>query len=215
MNKYLNANIWIIFSVIAFIYAVALTIEYKFIYTVDYFVYAFGREKSTILNNYLDTTQKQAWINYLLIIPIIWFPTLTIGLCLKTGAILRNIKVSYFKLVDLVLKSHLIFSINYLIFTILKWKQIIHREHFNLDNCFDYQSVLAVIQIEKIPYWLIYSLQLVSFTELFQLLFISYGIRILFQYSFAKSVLFYLIFYGIGLFFWIVFTIYLQTFMLR
>jgi len=96
MNKYLNANIWIIFSVIAFIYAVALTIEYKFIYTEDYFVYAFGREKSTILNNYLDSTQKQAWINYLLIIPIIWIPTLTIGLCLKNRCNIKKYKGKLF-----------------------------------------------------------------------------------------------------------------------
>ena len=215
IKKYLNVNIWLAFAGIALLYAIALAIEYKCIYTEDYFVSALGRESSTRLNDYLDITQKQAWINYLLIIPIIWFPALVIGLCLKAGAILKNIKVSYFKLVDLVLKSHLVFAINYLVFTILKWKQIIHKEYFNLDNCYDYQSILSIISTDKIPYWLIYPLQLVSITEFLQLLFISYGISLLFQYSFVKSVIFYLMFYGIGLFFWVVFTIYLQTFMLR
>jgi hypothetical protein len=136
-----------------------------------------------------------------------------VGLCLKTGAILRSVRVSYVELVNVTLKSHIIFAVNYLVFTILKWKQIVNRAYFNLDNCFDYQSVLAIIPTGKIPYWLLYPLQLISICELLQLLFISFAIKGLFNYTFAKSVKFYLVFYGIGLFFWVVFSIYLQTFM--
>ncbi|MDR2929261.1 MAG: hypothetical protein LBV41_13860 [Cytophagaceae bacterium] len=213
LQKYLDANIWLVFAIIAMFYGIALTIEYKFIFTEDYFVNALGRKESVLLQNFLDITQSQFWINYLLIIPVVWFPALAIGLCLKAGAILRNMQVSYSKLAGLALKSHLIFAVNYLVFTILKWKQIIHREYFNLDNCFDYQSILAIIPVEKIPYWLLYPLQLISICELLQLIIISYGISKLFQYSLVKAIVFYLIFYGVGLFFWVIFSIYLRTFL--
>jgi len=212
MQRYLNANIWFIFLTIISFYAVSLFIEYKFIFTDKFFVQALNVDESFCLQCFFESHNKSAWINYLLILVVVWFPSLSISFCFKIGAILKNVHVSYFKLVDLVLKAQLIFAINYFVFTILKWKQIIVVSYSNMDNPFIYQSVLAFFSLHNIPFWLLHPLQLLSVCEFFHFLFVSYGISKLFSYSFASAVKFYLLFYGIALFFWVAFSFFLITF---
>jgi hypothetical protein len=47
MKKYLNVDIWVVFSALVLIYAMALTIEYKFIFNEDFFVNALGIRDNT------------------------------------------------------------------------------------------------------------------------------------------------------------------------
>lgn len=213
IQKYLNINIWITFFIIYLIYSISLVLESHFIYTDSFLINIIGIDKtSDSLKRFIALKKELFWINYFILVLIIWFPTLAIAFCFKVGAILNNTSIKYKHIVNLTLKSQLIGAVNYFIFTFLKLNHLIERNVNNLNNCYDYQSILALLSDKHIPYWLLYPLQLVSISELLSMIFYTYGIHILFKYTKLKAVKFYFVFYGVGLLFWIVLTIFLQTF---
>ncbi|WP_166367061.1 hypothetical protein [Perlabentimonas gracilis] len=81
----------------------------------------------------------------------------------------------------------------------------------SVNNNFSFQSLLRFFDNKNLPYWLLYPLQCVNVAEAVHILFLSLGISFLMKQKYGKSLLFVLLWYGMGLLFWIVFTVFLQT----
>ena len=138
-------------------------------------------------------------------------PQRLISFAINIGVILNDYKISIKEIFVITLKAQIVFAINYLIATILKWQGIIERNRENINNNYDFQSLVVFFQDKQLPFWKFYPLQNINITEIIHLLVLSFGFAWIAKIKFMKAFLFTLIFYGLALLIWIIFTIFLQT----
>ncbi|MEA3318145.1 MAG: hypothetical protein U9R54_09325 [Bacteroidota bacterium] len=211
LQKYFRTNNWIILLILAIIYVVSLNIEFKFVFTDDFYFQSFKNQDSDNIMNFMLKDREVNWINYLYIPVIIIIPTILISLCFFVGTIFNNIKISFVKIFSISLKSQIIFAINYLVSVILKCSGLIERNYNNINNNYDFQSARLFFRNEDVPYWLIYPLQCINITEIIYILFLSIGIQFILKIKYFNAIKFTALYYGIGLIFWIIFSVFLQT----
>lgn len=210
-EKYFRTNNWIIFLILATIYVVSLNIEFRFIFTDDFYFQSFKNQDSGKITNFMLKDRELNWVNYLYIPVITIIPAILISLCLFVGTIFNDIKTSFIKLFSISLKSQIIFAINYFVSVLLKWSGFIERNYNNINNNYDFQSARLFFSNEDLPYWLIYPLQCINITEIIYILFLSVGIRFAIEIKYFKAIGFTTLYYGIGLVIWIIFSVFLQT----
>lgn len=212
LKKYYSLNILIVFVVLLSIYSIALTIEFNFIFTDDFYLNAYeGKKSLESIQSMLVKERVNQWINIPIATLVILIPSLLIGFCLSVGVIFKEVKVTYSKLFSLALKAQIIFAINYLTAVLLRSFNLIHYSINTVNNNYYFQSPLIFFNTKSLPYWLHYPIQCINIAELIHILFLSFGVSWLLQQKYSKSLIFVLIWYGIGLLFWVVFTVFLQT----
>jgi len=214
-QKYFAYNTKTIFIIIVAIYALAITLELNFVFTDEFYTESLSEKScynsSEKITVFIAKDRQTDWINYPMIIVIVLFPAIFIGTALFIGAILKEYKYKYKDFFSIALKAQIIFAINYLIGIILKWQSLIDREFYNINNNFDYQSLLVFFKNQKLPIELIYPLQNINIAEIIHILFLSLGIKILFNVKYIKALGFVSVFYGFALLTWIIFTVFLIT----
>lgn len=212
LDNYFKANSWMVFAIIMVLYFIALTIEFKFIFTDDFYLDAFESKKSLeSIRNIMANDRNQEWVNYPIVFLVVLFPTLMISFALNIGAVFNEYKIKFTDLFKIALKAQLIFAINYLIATVLKWQGLVERHYGNINNNYDFQSLAVLFKGKELPFWIMYPLQNVNITEIMHLLFLSYGFAFLTEKKYLQSLAFVVLFYVIALLVWIIFTVFLQT----
>lgn len=212
IEKYFKANNWIILIVLIAIYAIALTIEFSYVFTDDFYTTSLESKQSfESINNFIIKERGSQWVNYPITIIIVLIPTLLVAFCLNIGAVFNNFKVSFSNLFGIALKAQLVFALNYLITVILKSVGIIDFTYSSVNNNYKFQSLLVFFETSSLPYWLLYPLQCINIAEGVHMLFLALGISFLLNKKIGNSLLFVLLWYGMGLLFWIVFSVFLQT----
>lgn len=212
LDKYFALKTWIVFLFILTIYSVALTIEFRYVFTDNLYFNSF-ESKRTIqgIENLIMAEREDEWLNYPIAGLVILLPSLLIAFCLNLGIILRDFKVSFIKLFGVVLKAQIIFALNYLISIILRISGIIDFSYYTANNNFEYQSALVFFDTKVLPDWLLYPIQCINITEIIHILFLTLGITWLLNLKSSKALFFVLLWYGVGLLLWIVFSVFLQT----
>lgn len=212
IESYFKANNWAVLTVLIAIYAIALTIEFNYVFTDDFYISSFESKLSPeSIDNLIIKERGSQWINYPIVILIVIIPASLIAFCLNIGAVLKNYKVAFSKLFGITLKAQLIFALNYLLAVILKSTGIVDFTYSTVNNNYKFQSLLIFFDTKTLPYWLSYPLQCINIAEGLHILFLALGISLLLDKKYSKSLTFVLFWYGMGLLFWIVFSVFLQT----
>ncbi len=212
LSKYLKINIWIVFGVIVTIYFVALTIEFKFVFTDDFYHQSFDAKNSyEQVQSFIIADRNKEWLNYPFAIFRILIPSTLITSLFYLGKIIREFKVSFFELFEVALKAQMIFAINYILAVILRLRDLIDGDWASINNNYYYQSLLIFFRESNLPYWLYYPLQCINISEFLHILILTFGIHSITSLKFKSSLSFVLVFYGAGLLIWIIFTVFLQT----
>ncbi|MFV0376706.1 MAG: hypothetical protein ACK5JD_05305 [Mangrovibacterium sp.] len=149
------------------------------------------------IQNFINTERDNQWLNYPITILVVLIPSLLISFCLNVGIVFNKYKISFIKLFGVALKAQLIFALSYLMLITLKTTGVVRFSYATVNNNYDYQSVLAVINHKTLPYWLIYPLQCICIAEIFHILLLSLGIKYLLQLKYSKAILFVLLWYAL------------------
>lgn len=212
LEKYFNANSWVVLVVLTAIYAIALTVEFHYVFSDDFYISSFaGKRSLESIDSLIIKERESQWVNYPIAIIIILIPSLLVAFCLNIGAVLKNYRVSFSRLFGVALKAQLIFALSYLVAVILKSIRAVDFTYATVNNNYKFQSLLVFFDTGSLPYWLLYPLQCVNIAEGVHILFLALGVSFLLSKKFTQSLLFVLLWYGMGLLFWIVFTVFLQT----
>ena len=114
LNLYFRTNTWIIFLVIMIIYFISLTIEFKYIFTDDFYFNSFESTRNyDNIWNFISKERQTEWINYPIAFIVVLIPIILIAFILNIGAILNDFRLKYKILFAITLKSQLIFALNY------------------------------------------------------------------------------------------------------
>jgi len=193
-------------------FCVRTSIEFKFIFTDDFYLKAFESKKNfESIQNIMNNVKNEEWVNYPIVFIVVLFPTLMIAFALNIGAVFNEYKIKFIDLFKITLKSQVVFAINYLIATLLKWQGLVERHFGNINNNYDFQSLAYFFKDKDLPFWTMYPLQNINITEIIHILILSYGFAQLSEKKYSKSIGFVMLFYGIALLVWIIFTVFLQT----
>jgi hypothetical protein len=212
LDNYFKANNWIVFAIIMILYFIALSLELRYIFTDDFYHKAFtGKLNLDSMQHLITKERGNEWLNYPIAFIVVLFPTIMIAFALNIGSVLYDYKIKYVELFKITLKAEIIFAVNYLIATILKLQEIIERDYSNINNNYDFQSLAYLFRNKGLPFWIMYPLQNINITEIAHILILSYGFAWLSQKKFIKSIGFVVLFYGVALLVWVVFTVFLQT----
>lgn len=206
-NNSKNKIILFLIFIGCIIYAIALFIEFKWIFTDEYFTSHYLNKDYSQILIYLN--KKDILINYLLIPLVALTPILGVAICLWIGFNILEKDATFSKCLLVSSWSNLIFPLNYLLSVILRVSNFLPYDQTNANNNFQYQSVLVFIK-KDIPDWSIYPLEKINITEFLFVLLLGYFIHKIFNIKYFKSVFYGSIFYGIGLLIWVVITVFLQ-----
>jgi len=210
LKKYYSTNSWIIFSSIIIVYFIALKIEFTYVFTDNFYFSSFIDTVSSI-DNYIHAERNVEWINYLLVFVIILIPTVGISIALNIGAVFKEHKVKFIQIFKIVLKSQIIFSLNYLFSVLLRIIGALDVNMKTINNNYSYQSSLCLFDGVNISSWLQYPLQIINITEIIYVFMLAYGYKNLCNIKYSKALFFTIACYGGLIFIWVVFSIFLQT----
>jgi hypothetical protein len=203
-SYFLDINTQIVFLVICIIYWIAIFIELSFLYTDNLYFFSLkvNRSQNEILQ-FIQLERRFEWLNYLIAPVYSLLISLFTAFCLNIGVLLKNYQVRFKNLYNLAVKANLIFALSYLMITILKITVIPH-DLDNIENN-DFQSVIAFLNYNQIPKWAYFALQLVNFTQISYIIFLSIGVAFYLKANFIKSLTLTVGSYGLGLLIWAIF----------
>ncbi|MCG8410048.1 MAG: hypothetical protein MI739_02060, partial [Bacteroidales bacterium] len=211
LDKYFRTNSWLIFIIIIGLYFIALGVEFKYIFTEDFYLDAFkGQNNLENIYEFIAKDKSSEWVNFPIVLIIVLVPTLIIAFILNLGAALKEYKFRFTSLFKISLKAQMVFAINYLVITILKVFNLLDRHYDNINNNYDFQSLLIFFKDKKLPLTVRYFLQYINISEITYILLLAYGFSWLSKQAYSKSLGFVSIFYGITMFIWIIFIIFMQ-----
>jgi len=209
---YFRMNIWIVLGVILLIYLAALTFEFRVIFTDEYYIQSFNEKASyEQIQDFIFADRQIEWQNYPYAFFRIIVPSFLIASVLFVGVILKDLKISFYKLFGVTVKAQIVFAINYVLAIIMKTVGWLDNSWESINNNYSYQSLLVFFKEVNLPYWLYYPLQSINITESLHVLLLSVGVQSISSLGFSKSLGLVLTFYGLGLSIWVIFTVFLQT----
>jgi hypothetical protein len=189
-----------------------LWIEFRYIFTDNF--YKSGLVKTFHTENqifdYILKDRGFEWKNYVFIPFMVFSITCLISLCLFVGFNTVEKKISIKDSFKITLQSIIVFPLNYFITVLLKLFHVLSYKLETVNDIYKYQSVLRFFKVEKLPQWAIYPLEKVNITEIVYFLVLALFINIHFHFKWNKSIKYSLMIYGIGLFIWIIFSVFIK-----
>lgn len=191
------------------IYAISLFLEFQYIFTDEFFKNRYTENNNEYAQTLIALNKKIILPNFVIAALVVLIPAYAVAACLWIGFNLIE-KDAIFK--DCLMASawaNIIFPINYLISVVLRVTHILPYNETDVDNNFRYQSILSLIKSD-VPDWLVYPLEKINITEFIFVLLLGYFILKNFNFTLHKATIYAVLFYGCGLFIWIIFTVFLQ-----
>lgn len=211
-TSYTNINSIKLFVVNCSIYFVSLWIEFNYIFTDNFYksslIKTFHNENQIF--DYILKDRGLEWKNYAFIPLLVFSITCLIALSIFIGFNTVEQKISIKDSFKITLQSIIVYPLNYFITVILKLFHVLSYKFENVNDIYKYQSVLRFINIEKLPQWAIYPLEKLNITEFVYFLVLALFINLHFHFKLKKSIKYSIIIYGIGLFIWIIFSVFIK-----
>ncbi|TAG90756.1 MAG: hypothetical protein EAZ20_03645 [Bacteroidetes bacterium] len=187
------------------IYIVIMLLYQDYIFSDTLYHNSLSEQMSyTRIDEMLQLQKKWAFFGYI-ILPLALIIRMTFtSLCMLTGAIIYEYKVSFARIFKIVLVSEVV----YLLPLFLKFFYFMFlAKNYTLTDLqnFDVFSLLALFDINNLDKWLIYPLSCINIIELLYILVLSYHLRNLLNKNFNDSFNFVINSYGIGLVLWVTF----------
>jgi hypothetical protein len=166
----------------------------------DELYYASYTEQFTIeqIQSIIATANDTVWhyLGYLLIPVVIIVRVLFTAFCLQIGNLVQEYHWTYKQIYNIVLKADIVFFLsiicNFYYYAFFTPAQTIN------DLSINFLSILKLKGIENVQSWLILAYNSINLFELFYVILLSVLLKIVFQLSFVKSILFVLLTYCIG-----------------
>lgn len=191
-------------AIIAYTWILTFTINQFLVSNTLY--YNSYSEQLTIerIESIIEQSHKWAWLGYLLV-PVIYYIKLSlITLVLQTGFFFFERKVSF----SIIFKAVMLAEIPFLIVPVIKlfWFLFI-QTHYDLNDLqyFFPLSALQLFDVQKLPSWQVYPLQLLNVFELIYWVLLAYWLKKLLNLSLNKSMEVVASSYGTGLLLWVAF----------
>ena len=162
------------------------------------------------IKKFLSIQSHYQWYAYP-VLPIIYLMKIfIICLVLQAGVIFYNVNIGFKKLFKIVLIAEFIFLIP--AFIKLLWFMFIKTDYDLLEyQAFFPLSALNLVDVNNIPPWLLYPLQLANIFEILYWLALAYGISLAANEKKGKMLGMVACSYGTGLFVWIVFITFISV----
>jgi hypothetical protein len=213
LQAYFNTKALYVFVAICSIYALSLIVEFKYIFTDEFYKQALENKSNSPdkISQFIIKDRQTEWVNYPFIFIVVLVPTIAITSVLFLGSILKEYKVSFKSIFSIVLKAQIVFAINYLLAVVLRSLGLIKYDFGNVNNNYEFESVFAFFKVEKIQYLLHYPLQFLNITEFVHIMVLSFGMAQILEMKYLSSLKYVSLYYGFSLLFWIVFITFIET----
>jgi hypothetical protein len=213
LTDYFKSNTWIALAAIILLYFVALTLEFKFVFTDEFYLNSLSShyDDHSKMIEFIHSDRALEWTNYFISFAIVIVPAVLIAFILNVGVIFREYKIKFTKLFKITLKAQIVFAVNYLVSIVLKATGVIETNWNTIDNNYFYQSAAYFFRDGNYPFWVMYPLQIINITEIIHLLLLAFGFSCISKFGYLKSLGFVLLFYGIAMIVWVIFTVFLYT----
>jgi hypothetical protein len=206
-NKTRTIYLWLIFSslyILLFYYLNTFVISSSIYYN------SFAEKLSVDRINQLINKQKEyLWISYLFI-PIFLFIRirLTSG-CIFARLFFSHDNIRFKEILKIVYWSEIIFVLSG-IFRSIILAFFIKPTTLKELQAFSPLSLISIMNINKIPLYLFYPLQVINLFEIAYWIFLSLGLKELLHITLSKAFLYVLTGYGLGLFLWVLCVVFIQ-----
>ena len=199
-----------IFVLICLTFALTALIQQKYVLVDAVYYNSFGEQLADDrIEKMISMRDEWAWLSYLLIPVLVVLQVFLITICLNIGTILFNYRIGFVKLFRLVMKVQLLPTVVQLIATLVAW-QFLNIQTFDDLAKSNFYAISALFNLSDIPKWLYYPLHTINILEVAFCLVLAFGIRYVLSLDYAKSLRFVGLTYGLGLFFWVTFMVFLQ-----
>jgi len=211
MQSILNKNKWYFFIGINIIVITLNIISKQYLYKSLFFYEIYGEQLSKgQIDQLILRSNKYMIIGYLLTPIILLIKVILITVCLKIGLIFINIKISWGKILNWIIKLETIFLIP-LLMTLL-WFLLINIDYTYAELQFFYPlSLLNLFNSGELDQLFVYPLRLVNVFELLYWLALAKLFATETGKKFGKAFEFVMYTYGVGLLIWVVFVMFLTV----
>ncbi|MFP4022880.1 MAG: hypothetical protein ACLFVR_00010 [Thiohalospira sp.] len=205
-----NIDIKQYFGLIILIYILISILLNWFIIQDELYYKSLGEEFSTdVLNKIISLRNKWDWVGFIISPFFLFVKILLVATCLEIGNFIFDWKLQLKQLLRIVILAETIFLIVAIVRII--WF-LVYPENLTLEYIQVYYplSLINLVEIENIPQYLIYPMQLVNLFELVYWITLAYLIKIYTNKSFDKSFDFVAKTYGVGLFTWVILFVFIS-----
>jgi hypothetical protein len=200
---------WHLIIAYCFIYISFTWLSNTFIFTDNYYYSVFSNNFSIDrIQNLIKFSRKIEWLIYAVMPLILFFKWLILTSVIYIGLTLFEQKISFQNCFKIVLISELAIAISGLVRIVLL---LFHKpETLKAIQFFYPLSITQLINLEKIPDYLVYPLEQCNLFEVAYWFLIVSGIQTLTQKSFKQSLKITTCSYGLALFVWILCIVFIQ-----
>ena len=211
MNDYLlKYNGWKYFFLLTF-FAILITFAINFLFVSDGLYYQSFSERLTTerIAKMIEASQKWQWLGYVFLPVVILIRVCFTAICIYIGCFLSNIKVGFLQLFKVALLADFIFVLIALtkLLMLIFFKDVSTLE----DLQFQPLSLLELFDRKSIDTLFIYPFSLISVFELLYWLVLARLLSEVINQPFDKSIKTVASSYGVGMFLWVLFIMFLTV----
>lgn len=208
-TDFFNFKCWHLWAAIVLLYVSGSLLSNIYIFTDPYY-YNTLSGKLTIerIAEIIAFQRKFQAFSYLFIPFMIFIKVSIVAGVIFTGIFLFNRKASYNDCLKITLLAELVSVVSMLIR--IGWLMIDRPDTTEAIRSFSPISITQLIDIRKVPQYLIYPLQLINVFEIGYWIVLAYGIMTFTNVKFGKSLKVVASSYGVALLIWVVFIVFLQ-----
>jgi hypothetical protein len=206
-----KTNGWMVFLTLCVLSVAAMAFQQYFIMTDEVYYNTLGEQLAyDRIEKMLDNQKRYQWLAYAFIPLLLVIQVFLITICLNIGTLLRGDKLSFKKLYSMVTKVLIIPTFFKLLMIFMTYFFYDIKSFNDLSNVFSF-SLINFFDATSLPSWLQYPLAIINLVEVIFWLLLAYGIRLLLNMDFSRSLSFVSYTYGVGLVMWVLFMVFLQV----
>jgi len=211
MEKKIEINKWYYFSYLCIALIVINILTNHYLFSASFYHEQLIEQMSAErIKDIITQSYKYEWFGYLITPLFLFIKIILIAICLKIGLIFIDIKKSWSKVLNWIIKLETIFLVPSVI--ILLWFMFIRTDYTYSDLQFFYPlSLLNLFNPEELNQLFVYPLRLVNVFELLYWLALAKLFATETGKKFGKAFEFVMYTYGVGLLIWVVFVMFLTV----
>jgi len=208
-QSYFPSKGWMIFVLMTLILWVVNFIQQEFIFTDEFFFNTWGDKfNEDRIYEIIQTKNKWKWVYYLFVPGYIFFWIFFVTTALTIGALLKNAQYGFLFYWGVVMRSYPVYLLNFLIVFILTFFFPVNSLYDLLK--LDFFSLAGILQIADYSIWYIYPMKSINVFEMGFWVLLTYNISQGTNQSFSRSLGFVVSTYGVALFLWTLFIMFIQ-----
>jgi len=198
------------FFLIVLLYVLVSFVTNEYLITDDQYYRTLGEQLSiNQIDELLDLKEKWSWLGYLLVPLIISIKIFLVATVLKIGAFLGDIHIRFSQFFHAAILAEMVFVVALIVKTV--WL-FINGSNTDLTyiQSFYPLSAINLVNYKEIASWSVYAIQVLNLFELLYWFVLAFILKGLIRRSFWKSFEFVLSTYGLALFVWVIFVVFLN-----